>query len=86
MVWKTLKGQFQRKTWANELSLRRRLYSTKPEVGGSVKDHNRELTEIFNDMAVIGDPVDEEDRGGHLLASLPQDDNLSFLNLLLIKK
>ena len=72
----SLQGQFQRKTWANELSLRRRLYSTKPEVGGSVKDHNRELTEIFNDMAVIGDPVNEEDGVGHLLASLPEDYNM----------
>ncbi len=76
VVWKTLQGQFQRKTWANKLSLRRRLYSTKLEIGGSVKDHIRELTEIFNEMAVIGDPVEEEDRVVHLLASLPEDYNM----------
>ena len=41
-----------------------------------MKDHIRDLTEIFNEMAVIGDPMDEEDRVVHLLASLPEDYNM----------
>ena len=76
VVWNTLQGQFQRKTWANKLSLRRKLYNTRLEAGGSVKDHIRDLTEIFNEMAVVGDPVEEDDRVVHLLASLPEDYNM----------
>jgi hypothetical protein len=45
----------------------------KLEAGESVQEHVRELTNIFNEMAVIGDPVDEEDRVVHLLASLPEE-------------
>ena len=29
------------------------------------------MSEIFNELAVVGDPMDEEDRVVHLLASLP---------------
>ncbi len=76
VVWDALQGQFQRKTWANKLNLRRRLYNTKLKTGGSVKDHIRDLTEIFNEMAVVGDAVEEEDRVVHLLASLPEEYNM----------
>ena len=34
------------------------------------------MTEIFNELAVVGDPVDEEDRVVHLLASLPKSFNM----------
>jgi len=30
------------------------------------------MTEIFDNLSVIGDPVEEEDRAVHLLASLPE--------------
>ena len=46
-VWEKLASQFQRKTWANKLELRRRLYSTKLQDGGSVQQHIKEMTEIF---------------------------------------
>ena len=66
-----LSDKFQKKTWANKLVLRRRLYSLKLKEGDSVQKHIREMTEIFEELAVIGDPV-EEDRVVHLLASLPE--------------
>ena len=37
-----------------------------------MQDHIRILTEIFDELAVIGSPVEEEDRVVHLLASLPE--------------
>lgn len=76
-VWKKLKDQFQKKTWANKLELRRKLYSLRLQDGESVQQHVKEMTELFDALAVIGDPVSEEDRVVHLLASLP--DSFSML-------
>ena len=76
-VWKKLKDQFQKKTWANKLELRRKLYSLRLKDGESVQKHIRKMTEIFEGLAVIDNPVSEEDRVVHLLASLP--DSFSML-------
>ncbi len=37
VVWEKLAGQFQHKTWANMLELRRRLYAMRLKEGGSVQ-------------------------------------------------
>jgi len=58
--------------WANKLQLWERLYSLKLRKGDSVQDHICILTKIFDDPAVIGSQVEEEDRVVHLLASLPE--------------
>ena len=71
-VWTKLEEQFQRKTWANKLHLKRKLYALKLREGGSVNEHVKVMTEIFEALAVIGDAVSEEDRVVHLLASLPE--------------
>ena len=71
-AWDCLQKQFQKKSWANKLSFRRKLYSLKLEEGASVRDHIKDITEIFNELAIIGDAVEEEDRVVHLLASLPE--------------
>ena len=70
-VWKKLLDQFQKKTWTIKLQLRKRLYLLELREGDSVQEHVRKLTEIFDELAVIGSPVEEEDRVVHLLASLP---------------
>ena len=72
VVWTKLEEQFQRRTWANKLQLRRKLFSLKLKEGGSINDHIKTMTEIFEELAVIGDTVSEEDRVVHLLASLPE--------------
>lgn len=77
VVWQRLADQFQKKTWANKLSLRRRLYSLHLNDGESVQEHIKAMTEIFDGLSVVGDPVTEEDRVVHLLASLP--DSYSML-------
>ena len=71
-VWTKLQSQFQKKSWANKLVLRRKLYSLKLKKGASVQDHIKEMTELFNDLAVVGDNLGDEDRVVHLLASLPE--------------
>ena len=72
IVWKKLLDQFQKKTWANKLELRRKLYLLQLKDGESVQKHIKAMTEIFDNLSVIGDPIEEEDRVVHLLASLPE--------------
>ena len=71
-VWKKLADQFQKKTWAKKLSLRRRLYAVKLNEGQSIQKHIKTMTEIFDELAITGDPLDEENKVVHLLASLPK--------------
>ena len=47
MVWKKLSDQFQKKTWANKLELRRKLYSLRLKDGESVQKHIKAMTEIL---------------------------------------
>lgn len=75
-MWQKLADQFQKKTWANKLALRRKLYSLRLKDGDSVQEHVKARTEIFNGLSVIGDPVTDEDRVVHLLASLPDSYNM----------
>ena len=72
IVWKNLADQFQKKTWANKLALRRKLYALKLKENGNVQQHIKSMMEIFEELNIIGDPIEEEDRVVHLLASLPE--------------
>ena len=70
-VWKKLGDQFQKKTWADKLELCRKLYSLRLKDGEPVQDHIKSMTKVFVSLSVVSDPVTEEDRVVHLLASLP---------------
>ena len=72
VVWRKLADQFQKKTWANKLALRRRIYSLKLKENEPVQQHIKSMMEIFQELCIIGDAVEEEDRVVHLLASLPE--------------
>ena len=72
VVWKALADQFQRNTWANKLELKRKLFSMRLAEGGSVRDHIKSLTEVYDELSAIDEPVKEEDRVIYLLASLPE--------------
>ena len=76
MVWQKLANQFEKKTWANKLYLRRRLHSLQLKDGDSVQEHIKAMTEIFDSLSIVGDPIDDEDRVVHLLASLPDSYNV----------
>ena len=71
VVWQKLQDTFQKKTWANKLRLKRRLYNMKLKPGDSLQLHLKNFIELFEELAVIGDAVDDEDRVINLLASLP---------------
>ncbi len=75
-VWTKLEEQFQWKTWANKLHLRRKLFSLKLKEGGSVSKHIKSITEVYEELAVIGEAVQEEDKVVQLLASLPGSYNV----------
>ncbi len=60
-VWNKLSGQFQKKTWANKLSLRKRLFTMKLGDCGSMNEYVKNMTEIFSELAVISQPVSDKD-------------------------
>ena len=60
VVWKKLQDQFQKKAWANKLALCRKLHALQLKEGESVQDHIKAMTELFNEMAIVGDAIDEE--------------------------
>ena len=76
VVWQKLADQFQKKTWGNKLVLRRKLYSLQLKDGDSVQKHIKAMTEIFDELSVVGDPITDEDRVVYLLASLPESYNM----------
>ena len=76
VVWEKLSNQFQKKSWANKLALRRRLYGLKLNDCEPVQQHIKSMVEIFDELAIVGDPIEEEDRVVHLLASLPESFNM----------
>ena len=71
VVWKQLSDQFQKK-----MELRKKLYSLRLRDGESVQAHIKEMTELFEALAVVGDAVSDEDRVVYLLASLPESFNM----------
>ena len=75
-VWQKLESQFQKRTWANTLQLRRKLFPLRPKEGNSVQEHIKAMTEMFDGVSVIGDPISDEDRVVHLLTSLPESYNV----------
>ena len=52
--------------------MRRKLHSLRLREGDSVQKHIKAMTELFDALSVVGDPVTEEDRVVFLLASLPE--------------
>ena len=72
VVWDMLSNQFQKKTWANKLALHRRLHSLKLKEGQRIQEHIKQITEIYDELSVIGDKIEKEDRVVYLLASLPE--------------
>ena len=79
VLWKQLSEQFQKKSWANKLSLRRKLMDLTLNDNEPVKDHIKSMTEIFQELSVVGDHIDDEARVVHLLASLRNHTSFSML-------
>ena len=65
-VWKKLCDQFPKKTWSNKLDLHQKLCSLHLKEDESVQQHIKAMTEIFDDLSIIGDPGKEEDHVVHI--------------------
>ena len=70
-LWKKLQAHFQRPTWANNLRIQKKIYNLKLGPTDKVQDHLKTLSELFEELAVIGEPMKEENKVIILLASLP---------------
>ena len=70
-VWTKLQDCFQKKSWSNKLSLKKKLYSLKLQEGGDLQMHLKVMIELFDALSVVGAPVNDEDRVISLLSSLP---------------
>ena len=75
-VWKKLADQFEKKTWATRLDLRRKLHSMRLKEGNSAQEHIKNMTELFDALTVAGETVSDEDRVVYVLASLPDSYNV----------
>ena len=74
-AWMTLQNLFQKKTWANKLVLCHKLRSLQMKDRELVQEHIKAMTELFNELAIVGDAIDDEDCVVYLLASLPDSFN-----------
>ena len=72
IVWKKLASQFQKSSWANKLCLRGKLHHMKLKKDEPIQPHIKSMIETFEELAVIGYPIEEEDKVVHLLTSLPE--------------
>ena len=70
-VWKRLSTQFQKKTWANKLIMRKKLFTMKLCDCGSMSEYIKKMIEIFDELAVVAEAVADEDKVICLLAGLP---------------
>ena len=69
-VWTKVSEQFQKKMWANKLSLRKKLFTMKLSDGGSMRQYVKAIVEEFNELAVVAEAVTDEDKVIYLLAGL----------------
>ena len=81
-VWDTLENQFQKKSWTNKLILKSKLSRMRLKENQSVSEHIKGMTEIFQELSIIGQPMEEEDRVVQLLTSLPKKYNVLVTSLL----
>ena len=70
-VFKKLQDTFQKKSWSNKFRLKQSLYNLRLSNDGGLQEHLRKMMNIFDEMAVVGNPVEDEDKVICLLSSLP---------------
>ena len=63
--------QLQKKTWKNKLALQRRHHSLQQKDGELVQGYIKAMVKLFNELAIVGDVIQNEDCVIYLLASLP---------------
>ncbi|KAF2367951.1 hypothetical protein FHG87_001290 [Trinorchestia longiramus] len=59
------------KTWANKFKLKKKLFNMKLENGQNLQDYLKVFVKLFEELAIISDAMEEEERVIILLSSLP---------------
>ena len=71
-AWDALCNNFERKTLANKLFLKKQYFRSEMKEGTPIETHLKHMKEITDKLASIGAPISEEDQVVTLLGSLPQ--------------
>lgn len=69
-AWRVLKAYHMVSSLGNKLRTKKKLYSMKIQVGGSMREHLNEMTELFNKVAEIDGPVPEDQKVTTILSSV----------------
>jgi hypothetical protein len=69
-AWEALRDHHMMKSLGNKMRTKKKLYSMKLERGGSMKAHLNLLTELFNKLVDLGDPVAEDQKITTVLSSV----------------
>ncbi len=72
----TVTGSVSEKNMGEQTATEKKAFLLKLKDGQSVHEHIKTMTELFEALAVIDNPVTEEDRVVHLLAGLPESYNV----------
>ena len=62
IIWDKLSSQFQRKTWVNKLALWQPPHSLRLKEGQSIQEYVKTMTEIVNELSIVGDNISDEDK------------------------
>ena len=72
VVWTTLQEAFQKNTWSNKLRLKKKLYKMQLKGAENLSSHLKEITEVFQELALLDATINDEDKVIILLSSLPE--------------
>uniref|UniRef100_A0A803NRR8 Retrovirus-related Pol polyprotein from transposon TNT 1-94 n=1 Tax=Cannabis sativa TaxID=3483 RepID=A0A803NRR8_CANSA len=71
-LWEKLASIYLKKSLANKLYLKKKLYTLKIDDAKNLKNHLDEFNRIILDLSNIGVKIEDEDQGILLLSSLPK--------------
>ena len=71
-AWDALRNNFEHKTLANKLFLKKQYFRNEMKEGTSIETHLKHMKGITDKLASIGAPISEEDQVVTLLGSLPR--------------
>ena len=75
MVWERLVEEFEVKSVQNAMLLHTQVNNMRLKEGSSVREHLRDMKEMYDCLAMLDDKVNEKDQVINLLASLPPSYN-----------
>lgn len=71
-IWKKLEGLYMKKSLANRLYLKKRLYQLTMEEGKELRKHLDDFNKLILELNGVGVVLEEEDQAIILLSSLPK--------------